>query len=155
MIERATWATQRLCALTATGILAKIVHGPPHSPTIRRLFACAAAVATGPPAQCRLLHDVSEIPSRRCMRVQFSSSTLLAVAMCSLAGCSDPVTGPGTAPHFSTVGAVGPLQSWGDNGIGQVSATPAGDFIAASAGGGHSVAIRSDGTLVSWGYNAD
>lgn len=88
------------------------------------------------------------------MRTHLSISLpLLAVAMCGLAGCSDQVTGPGTVPQFSNVGAAGPLQTWGDDSYNQLSGTPAGDVTAASAGGYHSVAIRSDGTLVSWGRN--
>jgi len=51
--------------------------------------------------------------------------------------------------------AQGSLVSWGYDGLGQVSATPAGnDFVAVAAGGLHSVALRSNGSLVSWGYNA-
>jgi hypothetical protein len=42
--------------------------------------------------------------------------------------------------------------SWGDDGNGQVSNTPTDDnFIQVACGGGHMIALKSDGTLVSWG----
>jgi hypothetical protein len=48
----------------------------------------------------------------------------------------------------------GSLVSWGYDHDGEVSGTPAGDdFVAVSAGHVHSVALRSDGSLVSWGLN--
>jgi len=47
---------------------------------------------------------------------------------------------------------VPPLVAWGRNDLGQTD-VPAGTFIAVAAGGGHGLAIRSDGTLVGWGNN--
>jgi hypothetical protein len=47
--------------------------------------------------------------------------------------------------------ADGPLVSWGSDGDGLVSGTPAGTFTAVAAGAHHSVAIKPDGTLVTWG----
>ncbi len=45
--------------------------------------------------------------------------------------------------------------AWGDNSYGQTP-VPAGlsGVKAIAAGGGHSLALRSDGTVVAWGYNA-
>lgn len=48
----------------------------------------------------------------------------------------------------------GPVLGWGSNSDGQAT-PPAGDFIAVAAGGSHSIAIRSDGTLAGWGRNID
>jgi len=47
----------------------------------------------------------------------------------------------------------GILIFWGGNGFGVVSGTPAGMFQAVAAGSFQSVAIRDDGTLISWGNN--
>jgi hypothetical protein len=44
------------------------------------------------------------------------------------------------------------LVGWGDNSAGQID-VPAGTFTAIAAGYGHSLAIRSDGTLIGWGQN--
>ncbi len=50
----------------------------------------------------------------------------------------------------------GSLEVWGYDTNGQVSNAPAGnDFVAISAGDKHSVALRSDGSLVAWGSNYD
>jgi len=45
------------------------------------------------------------------------------------------------------------IVSWGNNNYGQ--ATPPGgiDFVAVAAGDGHSLALRSDGSLIGWGAN--
>ena len=40
---------------------------------------------------------------------------------------------------------------WGNDIAGQVSDTPTGTFAMVSAGHGHSVALRFDGTLLVWG----
>ena len=64
------------------------------------------------------------------------------VALCTLALLA-------SAP--ANAHAQGSLVSWGYDGYGQVSDTPAGNFFAVAAGSVHSVAIRTDGSLVSWG----
>jgi hypothetical protein len=50
----------------------------------------------------------------------------------------------------------GSLVAWGDewDDVGQLNDTPTGTgFVAVAAGGYHNVALRSDGSLVSWGNN--
>ncbi|MFC1792529.1 Calx-beta domain-containing protein [Planctomycetota bacterium] len=55
---------------------------------------------------------------------------------------------------IATAGWAGELVSWGWDGYGVVSDTPAGsDFEAVSVGGNHIVALRADGSLVAWGYD--
>ena len=44
--------------------------------------------------------------------------------------------------------------SWGFDGAGQVSKTPTGPFSMVSAGHRHSVALRADGTIITWGDGA-
>ena len=48
----------------------------------------------------------------------------------------------------------GEVLGWGTNIDGQIT-VPAGEFTAVAAGGRHSLAIRSDGTLAGWGRNID
>jgi len=49
-------------------------------------------------------------------------------------------------------GWAGSLVSWGYDVYGEVSNTPSGnDFVAIASGGRHSVALKSDGSLVAWG----
>jgi len=67
----------------------------------------------------------------------------IGVALCTLALLA-------AAPAHAQ--SQGSLVSWGSDYYGGVSGTPAGnDYTAVSAGGYHSVAIRTDGTLVAWG----
>src|SRR6185503_3484500 len=51
--------------------------------------------------------------------------------------------------------AQGRLVAWGDDTSGQVSGTPSGsDFVAVEGGRNiTSVALRADGSIVSWGYD--
>src|SRR5207247_1102435 len=51
--------------------------------------------------------------------------------------------------------ALGVPVAWGDNTYGQTS-VPAGlsNVVAVAAGFGHSLAVRSDGTVVAWGSNS-
>ncbi|HEX5000391.1 MAG TPA: M36 family metallopeptidase [Terriglobia bacterium] len=53
---------------------------------------------------------------------------------------------------FTVVAVPGRLAAWGRNDVGQAT-VPSGRFVAAAAGGSHSVAIRADGTLAAWGDN--
>ena len=49
----------------------------------------------------------------------------------------------------------GSIESWGSNDYGLGDQIPTGtDFVAAAAGNAHSLALRSDGTVVAWGSNA-
>ncbi len=49
-----------------------------------------------------------------------------------------------------------PLAGWGTQAYGVVTAMPAGltDVVAVTAGAGHALAVRGDGTVTMWGYNA-
>lgn len=48
----------------------------------------------------------------------------------------------------------GMVESWGYDDNGQVSNTPIGNnFVSVTGGGTHSVAIKDDGSLVTWGDN--
>ena len=45
-----------------------------------------------------------------------------------------------------------PITSWGNDDLGQVTNTPAGNGFTAIAGGGyHSLALAADGSIASWG----
>jgi hypothetical protein len=57
-----------------------------------------------------------------------------------------------TATVFMDVFGGGTLVSWGEDNAGQVTDTPIGnDFTQVSGGFDYSVALKSDGTLISWG----
>ena len=48
------------------------------------------------------------------------------------------------------------LRAWGADSAGQVSDLPVGtDYVVVAAGDAHGLALRSDGTVVAWGQNAD
>jgi len=47
-----------------------------------------------------------------------------------------------------------PLSAWGYNHAAQIN-VPSGTFTAIAGGWGHSLAMRTDGTLVGWGYNSE
>ena len=49
----------------------------------------------------------------------------------------------------------GEIYGWGWNDNGQVTVPDGNDFVAIAAGDYHSLALRSDGTLVGWGNNYD
>ncbi len=47
-----------------------------------------------------------------------------------------------------------PIVAWGYNEDGQCDVPePNADFVAAAGGGDHSLGLRSDGTIVGWGWN--
>jgi hypothetical protein len=77
-----------------------------------------------------------------------------------LAGCSDelptevPASGPRVESSMASSQPRGRLVAWGYDFAGQVSNAPAGDdFVMASAGLRHGVALRANGSLASWGWN--
>jgi alpha-tubulin suppressor-like RCC1 family protein len=45
----------------------------------------------------------------------------------------------------------GPIRAWGRNAYGESTPPPGDDFIAVAAGSSHSLALRSDGSIVAWG----
>ncbi|MBN2313347.1 MAG: hypothetical protein JXM79_05415, partial [Sedimentisphaerales bacterium] len=45
----------------------------------------------------------------------------------------------------------GSIVGWGSNRYGQVTPPDGNDFVAIAAGDGHSLALKSDGSLVGWG----
>src|ERR1051326_1999664 len=48
----------------------------------------------------------------------------------------------------------GKLVAWGNNAYGQTNVPAGNDFVAIDASqGGHALALRSDGSLVGWGWN--
>ena len=47
----------------------------------------------------------------------------------------------------------GSIVAWGDNSYGQATPPDGNDFVAIAAGDGHSVALKSDGSIVVWGNN--
>ncbi len=47
----------------------------------------------------------------------------------------------------------GPIAAWGRNDYGQADPCDGNDFVAISAGVGHSLALRKDGSIVAWGQN--
>ena len=50
----------------------------------------------------------------------------------------------------------GSVKCWGDNTYGQLNNIPLGNnFKAIAAGGFHSLALKSDGSIAGWGYNSD
>ncbi|HUU92641.1 MAG TPA: autotransporter-associated beta strand repeat-containing protein, partial [Phycisphaerae bacterium] len=76
-------------------------------------------------------------------------SAIQALLVASLVG----VIGLGLS--WATSARAGAIEAWGRNDHNQVSDTPADDdFVAISAGGGHSLALRNDGSLAAWGWNA-
>jgi len=54
---------------------------------------------------------------------------------------------PGSKP------GCGRIKGWGDNGLGQLNFPDGDDYVQVAAGGGHSVALKSDGSIVGWGAN--
>jgi len=55
--------------------------------------------------------------------------------------------------HACGLKADGSLSCWGDNGVGQTTNVPTGQFRALSAGYNHACAIKADGQLACWGSN--
>jgi len=54
----------------------------------------------------------------------------------------------------SSLRGQGSIESWGFDGEGEVTNTPAGTgFTQAAGGGNHSLALRADGSIVSWGMD--
>jgi len=64
----------------------------------------------------------------------------------SLALKADPSTPPG---------AGGSLAAWGYNYWGQCDVPAGSDYIDIAGGGGHSLALKADGSLAAWGSNSD
>jgi alpha-tubulin suppressor-like RCC1 family protein len=89
------------------------------------------------------------------------STTLLLPSMTAvlLAGCLDadlpmgpPADVAARVPLASIGGpARGRLVPWGKTDFGQANVPAGDDFVAVAAGTGHGLALRSDGTLASWG----
>jgi peptidyl-tRNA hydrolase len=89
---------------------------------------------------------------------------ILCPSLCTIGGVGIGTTTPAArldvngAARTTTLEITGgsplqqPLSGWGNNGNGQIN-VPAGTFTAVAAGEGHSLAIRSDGTLTGWGTN--
>lgn len=98
------------------------------------------------------------------------SATPIPVSMPAGVGVSTISAGSALAHHMLVIGTDGQTYGWGSNGSGQVGTgaqggveylpvqvqTPTGvRFVQVTAGWGHSLAIADDGTLWSWGNNAD
>jgi alpha-tubulin suppressor-like RCC1 family protein len=47
----------------------------------------------------------------------------------------------------------GSIVGWGSNRYGEITPPDGNDFVAIAAGDGHSLALKSDGSLVQWGMN--
>jgi hypothetical protein len=82
-------------------------------------------------------------------------------------GFSDWISASAGRSHSLGVRANGTVWAWGNNGFGRLGdgiiisrSSPVSvvggftDWISASAGGSHSVAVRANGSLWAWGYNA-
>ncbi|MFB9955188.1 RCC1 domain-containing protein [Cellulomonas denverensis] len=98
------------------------------------------------------------------------SSTPLPVSMPPGVGVTTLTAGSSQGSHMLVIGTDGQTYGWGSNGSGQVGTgslggveylpvlvqAPAGvRFVQVTAGWWHSLAIADDGTLWSWGANAD
>ena len=85
-----------------------------------------------------------------------------------VAGIPASIAGVSVGGKFAVVlGADGSVWGWGDNRAGELAAANEGDKVTRpvngirsgsgitrlSAGGGHVLALRSDGTVLAWGYN--
>lgn len=54
---------------------------------------------------------------------------------------------------FLVSGFQGPLRAWGNDDYGQTGVPEGRDYIAASIGGNHGLALKADGSIVAWGLN--
>jgi nicotinamide mononucleotide (NMN) deamidase PncC len=48
----------------------------------------------------------------------------------------------------------GSIVGWGGNQGGEATHPDGNDFVAIAAGSSHSLALKSDGSIVGWGYNS-
>jgi alpha-tubulin suppressor-like RCC1 family protein len=62
------------------------------------------------------------------------------------------IVGLAVVVALATQAQGGVIVGWGRNDFGQATVPTGNDFIAIAAGGYHSLALKSDGSLVGWGY---
>jgi hypothetical protein len=91
---------------------------------------------------------------RRCWHLQGASSLAVGVLLALSLGLASPAAHGQTRASSPEVAPSLGVTAWGNNSSGQ-SDVPAGldDVVAISAGGEHSLALRSDGTVTAWGSN--
>ena len=70
---------------------------------------------------------------------------------CAWLICVICIVGSGVASDDAYAQSTGTIVGWGEQVV--VEPSDLSDLVAVAGGGGHSLGLKSDGTIVAWGYN--